>query len=126
MEQKVLNRKFGLITGGGCLFIAAYQQVLRHHFTMVFTIAGALLVLIALTAPLALNPIRIVWIKIGDVLGAINTAIILFLVFFLVITPIALMMRLLGKQGLELKIKADGTYWKPTKTAPNSTLKQQF
>jgi hypothetical protein len=126
MEQKVLNRKFGLITGGACLFIAAYQQVVRHHFTIAIAIAGALLVLIALTAPTALNQIRILWTKIGDVLGMINTTIILFLVFFLVISPIGLIMRLFGKQALELKIKPGGSYWKPTKTAPNSTLEQQF
>jgi hypothetical protein len=66
------------------------------------------------------------WGKIGDVLGMINTAIILFLVFFLVISPIGLIMRLLGKQGLDLKTKPGGSYWKPTKPAPSSTLEQQF
>lgn len=126
MEQSVLNRKFGLITGGACLFIAAYQQLVRHHFAIAFAIAGALLVLIALTAPVALNPVRILWTKIGDVLGIINTGIILFLVFFFVISPIGLMMRLFGKQTLELKIKPGDSYWKPTKPAPNSTLEQQF
>jgi nitrate/nitrite transporter NarK len=98
----------------------------RHHFSLAFALAGALLVLIALTAPLVLNPLRILWTKIGDVLGGINTTIILFLVFLLVISPIGLMMRLLGKQALELKIKPGGSYWKPTKPAPNSTLEQQF
>ncbi|WP_439698215.1 SxtJ family membrane protein [Mucilaginibacter sp. AW1-7] len=126
MEQKALNRKFGLITGAACLFISIYKQLVCHHFSFVLAIVGALLVLIALTVPLLLNPLRILWTKIGDVLGMINTGIILFLVFFLVITPIGLIMRLLGKQGLELKIKADGTYWKPTKPTENSTLEQQF
>ncbi|GAA3990948.1 hypothetical protein GCM10022210_50900 [Mucilaginibacter dorajii] len=67
-----------------------------------------------------------VWTKIGDILGVINTSIILFLVFFLVISPIGLIMRLLGKQGLELKTKPGDTYWKPTKPAANSSLEQQF
>lgn len=126
MEQRVLNRKFGLITGGACLVITAYQLLIRHHFAIAFAIAGVLLVLIALTAPVALNQIRILWTKIGDLLGVINSTIILFLVFFLVISPIGLIMRLLGKQALDLKTKAGGSYWKPTKLAPNSTLEQQF
>jgi nitrate/nitrite transporter NarK len=126
MEQKVLNRKFGLIIGAACLFISIYQQLVRHHFSLTLTVVGASLVLTALTVPLILNPIRILWGKIGDVLGMINTAIILFLVFFLVISPIGLIMRLLGKQGLDLKTKPGGSYWKPTKPAPSSTLEQQF
>ena len=126
MEQKVLNRKFGLITGGVCLFIAAYQQLVHHHFVIALTVVGLLLVLIALTLPAVLNPLRIVWTKIGDVLGMINTALILFLVFFLVISPVGLVMRLFGKQALELKIKPGSSYWKPTKAARNSTLEQQF
>jgi hypothetical protein len=126
MEQKVLNRKFGLITGGACLFIAGYQQFVRHHFSMVLAIVGILLVLIALMVPTVLNRLRLVWTKIGDVLGMINTTVILFLVFYLVISPIGLIMRLLGKQGLELKTKPGGTYWKATKPTANSTLEQQF
>jgi hypothetical protein len=126
MEQKVLNRKFGLITGGACLFIAGYQQLVRHRFSMMLAILGILLVLLALIVPTVLNRLRLVWTKIGDVLGMINTTVILFLVFFLVISPIGLIMRLLGKQALDLKIKPGGSYWKPTKPVPNSTLEQQF
>ncbi|RKR85754.1 hypothetical protein BDD43_6028 [Mucilaginibacter gracilis] len=126
MEQKVLNRKFGLITGIACLFISIYRELVHHRFSLVLAAVGVLLVLVALIVPTILKPLRVCWTKLGDALGLINTTIILLVVFYLVICPIGLIMRLLGKQALELKLKPNGSYWRPTKPAPNSSLEQQF
>ena len=50
--------------------------------------------------------------KFAHVLGWMNTKIILTLIYFLVITPLALLFKLIGKDPMERKITATETYWK--------------
>ncbi|WP_183578012.1 SxtJ family membrane protein [Mucilaginibacter sp. X5P1] len=121
------NRKFGFIVGGVCLVISAYKLVFHHPYFIVFGCIGAVLILAALLIPWVLNPLRILWDKIGRVLGFVNTHVILFLVFFLLITPIGFIRRLRNKNLLGIKkVKNKNSYWQPVNIAENSSLKQQF
>ena len=74
--------------------------------------AGGFL-LIGLLAPLWLNPIRVGWMKLAAVLGFVNSRILLTLLFVGLITPLALLLRVLGRQPIDLGRKSDGTYWHP-------------
>jgi uncharacterized protein involved in cysteine biosynthesis len=66
-----------------------------------------------LVIPFALKPVYILWMKLAFVLGWINTRILLILIFYLVFTPVGLLMRVLGKDHLERKIeKNKASYWK--------------
>ena len=127
MNTKALNRKFGFVIGAACIAIALYQQIAHRHLIIWLLLIGGLLLLTAWMAPKRLNGLRLLWDKLGNILGTINTALILFFVFFLFITPIAIVMRLLGKDKLDLKFDA-GTrsYWKPVKATDKSSMKQQF
>jgi hypothetical protein len=127
MNGKGVNRKFGLIVGGACLLITVWRYF-AHHQLMIWLLAtGVLLILCAVIIPQILNPLRLLWDRIGHVLGIINTTIILFLLYFLIITPIGLIMRLLGKNNLDFKFNSCvPTYWKPVKRAEQSSMKQQF
>lgn len=127
MKVRNVNQKFGLITGGACLLIAAWQYFAHHHVIIWLFVIGILLILLAVIIPQILNPLRLIWDKVGNVLGMINTAIILFLLYFLIITPVGLIMRLLDKSSLDLKFeRSAATYWKPVKKAEQSSMKQQF
>lgn len=127
MNIRNVNRKFGLITGGACLLIATWQYFVHQHAIVWLLVIGILLMLSAVIIPQILNPLRLVWDRVGHVLGVINTAIILFLLYFLIITPVGLIMRLLGKSSLDLKFERNAaTYWKPVKTTGQSSMKQQF
>jgi len=127
MNTKALNRKFGFVIGAACVAIALYQQIAHRHLIIWLLTLGSLLLLAGWIAPNNLNILRLLWDKLGNILGTINTALILLLVFFLVITPIAVLMRLLGKDKLDLKFDADTqSYWKPVKSADKSSMKQQF
>jgi hypothetical protein len=68
-------------------------------------------VVAALVYPRLLAPLYKGWMKFGHVLGWINARIILGLVFFVMVTPIGLIMRLLGKDLLRMRAKKSDSYW---------------
>ncbi len=111
-------RKFGLVVGGVFLGIAAYVAW-RNDWTVttaagVFAALGAPLVIVGVIAPAALRPIHRVWMTFALVLGFVMTKVILTLEYFLVFTPIALLLRALGKHLLDPGPDADiVSYWKP-------------
>jgi len=66
------------------------------------------------------------WAKFGIILGSIIAPIVMGVVFFLVITPIGLVMKIIGKDLLSIKYdKKKETYW-IKRGKPTSTMKQQF
>ncbi|PCK08158.1 MAG: hypothetical protein COA42_10575 [Alteromonadaceae bacterium] len=83
---------------------------------------------ITLIKPSLFKPFNFVWFKFGMLLGHIIAPLVMMLIFFLVVTPIGLLMRLFGKDPLRLKRKADqNTYWitRPPESS-DSSMKNQF
>ena len=73
-----------------------------------------------------LTPLNKLWFKFGILLGSIVSPIVMGAVFFIVVTPIGLIMRLLGKDLLKTsKVKNVSTYW-IKRDKQNSTMKKQF
>ena len=109
---------FALIVSGALLAIAAYQWWRGASQTVLIALlaVAAVLLLLAAIAPSLLRPVYRGWMYIGEALGWLNTRIILSLVFFLVVTPIGLLMRLFGRSPIETA-KRD-SYW--TDVEPHS------
>lgn len=122
------NRNFGLLVGGVFLLIGLWPLWHQLPVRLWATYLGAGLIVAGLLLPAMLAPARAVWMRIGHVLGFINTRLILSVVFFVLITPIGLLLRLFGKDPLERRPQGGKvTYWQ-TKP-PNDThqsMKQQF
>jgi ABC-type glycerol-3-phosphate transport system permease component len=130
MSSEVIgqNRKFGYTVAIALFVIAAYHIFIKHQqgWWVLFAIAIVLL-LFALVLPALLNPLRLVWDKIGHVLGIINTYILLTLFYFLILTPLGLIMRIMQKDILKLKLRSDQTtYWEDTLRNADSNMKDQF
>ncbi|MDD9928124.1 MAG: SxtJ family membrane protein [Rhodospirillaceae bacterium] len=91
-------------------------------------IAGVFLAL-AFAAPKLLSPLNRLWMRFGLLLHRIVNPLVMALLFFLVVTPIALLMRLFGKRPLHLETEPDAeSYWIP-RDPPGpepETMKQQF
>jgi hypothetical protein len=122
-----INRKFGLLTGGACLTICAYKLVFHHPHFIYFAIPGYILLLTALIKPSILNALRILWDKIGALLGTINSYVILTIIFFIIITPIGFLLKLMKNDLLDLaQANNKITYWQQVSVTNNSSLKQQF
>ena|ERR1700744_5275472 len=109
------NRKFGYVVGIALLVLAAFRIFIRHQdIWWILAAIGVILLLLALVKPLWLNPLRLVWDKIGHVLGIINTYVLLTLFYFVILTPLGLIVRLFGKDILKLKRNKNNTYWENT------------
>ncbi len=72
-----------------------------------------------------LAPLNKLWFKFGIILGKVVSPFVMGVIFFLVVTPIGLIMRLLGKDLLNLKYNGNKSYW-IEKSGPKSKMKNQF
>ena len=66
---------------------------------------------IALLKQELLKPLNIAWIKFGEMLGKVIAPIVMALVFFIILTPTSIIVRLFGKDLLKLKFSKDSSYW---------------
>ncbi len=114
MSGAAEDRKFGWTVGG--VFAALGALLLWRHRTAVGTafasIGGALLLLAAAAPALLATPHR-GWLAFAKVLGRVNSAVFLFLTFFLVLTPLAFVLRLVGRDELRRRGPAPASAWEP-------------
>ncbi len=89
-----------------------------------FTIAFIFLILGILNSKI-LTPLNKIWFRFGLFLGKIVSPLVMGIIFFLVVTPIGLFMRIIGKDILNLKFNKNESYW-IEKTGPKSKMKNQF
>ena len=105
------GRRFGLTVGLAFLALAGVL-VWRQHETaaVVCGALGALLALGALIAPTRLGPVERAWMALALLISRVTTPIFMGIVYFLVLTPMALAMRMAGKNPLRHRA-AEGGYW---------------
>jgi hypothetical protein len=102
-------RHFGYLVGGIFGLIGLWPLVWRHQDPRLWALAlTVILVVPALVAPRILAPVYRVWMLLGEVLAWINTRIILGVVFYGVVTPIGLLMRLTGRDPMRRQFERAG------------------
>ena len=72
-----------------------------------------------------LSPLNLLWFKFGILLGKIVSPVVMGIIFFLVVTPISIILKIFGKDVLNLKFNNNKTYW-IEKNGPKSNMKKQF
>ena len=119
------NRSFGIVFFIVFLLIAIYPLLSGENVRLwSLTIATIFFILGIINSGL-LSPLNKIWFKFGLLLGRLISPLIMSLIFFLVVTPIALLMKLLKKDLLNLKFNKGKTYW-IVKSGPKSKMKNQF
>jgi hypothetical protein len=113
-------RKFGLIFAG--MFILIFALLLpwiwdRPSPMWAWIVAGVFAAA-GLLVPMWLAPVYRLWMKIGHVLGWINTRIILGLVFFVIFAPVALLLKILGKDALRQRLDASASSYRIASEQP--------
>ena len=99
-ETKEL-RSFGLIVGGIFSVIGLWPVVFRSESPRVWAVAlGAGLIGLGVMIPVSLKHVYKVWMLMGHALGWVNTRILLGVIFYGLITPMGLFLRLLGKDAM--------------------------
>ena len=122
------DRSFGMVFALVFLAVGIWMVLGSHPEGWLFLAGSVILFVVTLARPSILSPLNRAWFKFGLLLGQVVNPLILGVVFFLVITPIAVIRRLLGKDSLRLKSKPSlESYWidrNPLGPKPGSMTRQ--
>jgi len=122
------GRKFGLTVGAAFLVLAAISRWRGHEIApLVMGGLGGLLVLAGAVLPGRLTPAYRAWMQLALLLSKVTTPIFMGLIYFVVLTPTGLLIRLFGRNPLKTK-KVEGSYWvtRPVAKQESDSLTRQF
>ena len=122
------NRKFGFFFTFVIALVAAYYLYSeKMTWAYAFIAAALIFLLVTLVKSDALTPLNKLWMWFGLLLGMIVSPIVLGVIFFGLITPIAITMRLSGRDELRLKSYQKASHWiKRSEPIKSESFKQQF
>ena len=119
------NRSFGIVFFIVFLLIALYPLLKSNDLRIWSLIISFVFLTLGLINSKILTPLNRLWFKFGLLLGKFISPLIMGIIFFVVVTPIGIIMRLLKKDLLNLKYNKKKTYW-IDKSGPKSKMKNQF
>ena len=123
------DRSFGFVFTGFFALVGGVKLYTGHAWALYWFAGAATFLAAALLAPRILAPLNRLWMKFALLLYAVMNPLTMALLFFLVVTPIGVVMRLAGKDFLRKRLEPDASsYWLPRDPpgpAPES-MKQQF
>ena len=127
VERKEL-RNFGLIVGGVFCVIGIWPMIRHGEALRLWALLpGVLLIPLGLVAPSLLEPLFKVWMKIGHVMGWVNTRIILGVLYFGLITPMGVVMRLFGWDSMSRALSQNAESYRVVSQArPRTHMTRQF
>jgi len=119
------NRSFGIVFFIVFLIISLWPLLNSNEIRIWAFIISLVFLVLGLLNSKILTPLNKIWFKFGIFLGNIISPIVMGLIYFVVVTPIALLLKVFGKDVLSLKKTKSNTYWK-NKEKYNSSMKNQF
>ena len=119
------NKSFGIVFFVVFLLIAIYPLTNGGDIRIWSGIISFIFLVFGLLNSSILTPLNKIWFKFGIILGKIISPVIMAIIFFLVVTPTGLIMRILRKDILNLKYNQNKSYW-IEKEGPKSKMKNQF
>ena len=119
------NRSFGIVFFVVFLLIALYPFTYGEELRIWSIIISIIFLILGFLNSKILAPLNKIWFKFGILLGKIISPLIMGIIFFLVVTPIGLIIKLFGKDVLNLKYNKNKSYW-IEKSGPKSKMKNQF
>ncbi len=124
-KNKSNNKSFGIVFFIVFFLIGIYPLFNEHNIRIWSILISLVFLILGLLNSKILTPLNKLWFKFGLLLGKIISPLIMGIIFFLVVTPIGLFMRMLGKDLLNLKKNSNNSYW-IEKTDPKGKMKNQF
>ena len=120
------NRSFGLLFFIVFLAISLWPLKSQEDLRLWAFIIALIFFVLGILNSKFLTPLNKLWMKFGIFLGSIISPFVMGVVFFMVVTPVGLIMRFLGKDLLRIKkSKFVSTYW-ISREKQNNTMKRQF
>ena len=128
MQQNIKlpsNRNFGIVFAIVFLIISLWPLFSQNEVRSWSLIVSIIFLTLGLTNSKLLSPLNKIWFKFGIFLGNFIAPIVMGIIYFFVVTPTGLIMKMLGKDLLNLKKSNKDSYW-IKKNNSNSSLKNQF
>ena len=120
------NKNFGIVFFIVFLIISIYPLLNGYEIRLWSLFLSVIILILGLANSKFLTPFNKLWFKFGIFLGKLISPLVMGLIFFVVVTPIAVLMRILKKDLLNLNFNGKiDTYW-IDKTGPKSKMKNQF
>ena len=119
------NRSFGIVFFVVFFIISIYPIINDNPIRLWSLILSLIFLILGLINSKILTPLNIIWMKFGMYLGIFISPIVMGIVFFLVVTPIGIIMRILRKDLLNLRMNKENSYW-IEKDKIKSNMKNQF
>ena len=119
------NRSFGIVFFVVFLLIALYPLVNDGNLRIWSIVLSLIFLILGILGSNILTPLNKIWFKFGILLGNFVSPIVMGIVFFAIVTPTSLIMRVLGKNLLNLKKGSKKTYW-IERSKIKSKMKNQF
>ena len=125
MDKISSNRSFGILFSIVFAIIAFWPIINGNPLRLWSIPISVIFLVLGLLNSKLLNPLNIVWVKFGELLGRIIAPIVMAIIYFIIVTPIGLFMRLIGKDLLNIKFSKANTYW-IKREKKISSMKKQF
>ena len=129
MEKKQIkissNRSFGIVFFIFFLSVSLWPLTNGENIRLSFLTISIIFLILGIVNSKILTPLNKLWFKFGLFLGKIVSPIVMGVIFFFVVTPTGIIMRLMRKDLLNLKKNNSNTYWIEKKNE-NSSMKNQF
>ena len=119
------NKNFGIVFSIVFIIIAFWPLLDDKSYRLWAIIISLIFLILALIDSKLLTPLNDLWFKIGILLGKIVSPLVMGIIFFVIVTPIALLMKLFKKDVLNLKFNKNNSYW-IEKDRNKSKMKNQF
>ena len=119
------NRSFGLLFFIVFFIIGLWPLKNDLELNYIFIGISIIFLILGLMNSKILTPFNKIWVKFGELLGRIIAPIVMAIIYFFILTPISLILRIFGKDLLNLKFSKENSYW--TKREKNiGTMDKQF
>jgi hypothetical protein len=119
------NKNFGIVFFAVFLLISLYPIINSENIRIWSLIISLIFLILGLSNSNLLLPINKLWFKFGLLLGKVVSPFIMGAIFFFVVTPIGILMKIFRKDLLNLKFNTNNSYW-IEKKGPKSKMKNQF
>ena len=126
MHKRSSNRSFGLLFFFVFFIIALWPLTNKSEINLYLISIALVFLVLGLLNSKILSPLNKAWIKLGEILGRIVAPVVMALVYFIILTPISLLVRLFGKDLIGMKFSKDikNSYWIKRKKNLGSMDKQ--
>jgi len=125
MIKKPSNKSFGIVFSIVFFSIGIFLFIDTQSIKILPFLVSFIFLFLGLVNSKFLTPLNIAWLKFGEILGRFVAPIVMGLIYFFIITPIGLFMRIIGKDLLQIKFSKATTYWNIRKNNIGS-MKKQF